>query len=117
MTSFSGLGIGTSPTAFWKHGINTTVVELDPAVTRMARKYFGLPNEVVVYDEDALIFVARESRLKKRYDIIVHDVFTGGAEPVSLFTAEFLSTLKSLLTSNGSIAVVSRLCDQPETCS
>jgi spermidine synthase len=91
--------------------MNTTVVELDPAVTRMARKYFGLPSQVVVYDEDALAFVARESRLKQRYDIIVHDVFTGGAEPVSLFTAEFLGTLKSLLSAAGSIAVVRKLCN------
>ena len=31
------------------------------------------------------------------YDYIIHDVFTGGAEPLDLFTVEFLTDLASLL--------------------
>lgn len=48
------------------------------------------------------------------YDYIVHDVFTGGAEPAALFTLEFLGGLEKLLAANGVIAVVSSSCS---TCS
>jgi hypothetical protein len=37
----------------------------------------------------------------------VHDVFTGGAEPVDLFTLEFLQSLGRVLKPNGVIAIVS----------
>ena len=40
-----------------------------------------------------------------RYHYIVHDVFTGGSEPVDLFTREFLGLLSDLLTDNGIIAI------------
>lgn len=41
----------------------------------------------------------------KHYDYIIHDVFTGGAEPLPLFTDHFLRNMRSLLTSDGVIAV------------
>ena len=40
------------------------------------------------------------------YDYIVHDVFTGGAEPIPLFTLEFLRGLDALLKEDGAIAIV-----------
>ena len=42
-----------------------------------------------------------------RYDFIIHDVFTGGVEPMELFTASFLTGLGNLLTVDGTIAIVS----------
>lgn len=44
-----------------------------------------------------------------RYDYIIHDVFTGGAEPLELFTMEFLEGLYELLKPGGAIAIVSPL--------
>ncbi|RDI87014.1 putative oxalate decarboxylase [Venturia inaequalis] len=103
---FVGLGIGTSPTAFIKHGINTTIVELDPAVHYFAMKYFDLPGNHTVAIEDAVVFVGTESiDHPKSYDYIVHDVFTGGAEPTSLFTLEFLQGLDGLLKDDGVVAI------------
>ena len=43
----------------------------------------------------------------ENYDYIIHDVFTGGAEPVELFTEEFLAGLSQLLHPEGVIAIVS----------
>jgi len=43
----------------------------------------------------------------KRFDYIVHDVFTGGVEPAALFTVEFLTDLRTALKPNGVIAIVS----------
>ena len=54
-----------------------------------------------------MTFIERElaSPNHKQYDYIVHDVFTGGAEPAALFTAEFMSSLKKLLKPDGVIAI------------
>ncbi|TKA66146.1 hypothetical protein B0A49_08210 [Cryomyces minteri] len=39
------------------------------------------------------------------YDYIVHDVFTGGAEPLALFTTSFLTDLRALLSQHGVVAI------------
>jgi spermidine synthase len=77
-------------------------------VYKFARKYFHLPTNHTVIIDDAIAFVKR-SRLKSipdTYDYIVHDVFTGGVEPVELFTLEFMEGLRSLLRDDGAIAIV-----------
>ena len=111
-----GMGIGTTPAALVAHGVATTVVEIDPVVVDFARGYFALPPEegegmlLNTVVEDAVAFVERESASAvagggTRYDYIVHDVFTGGAEPVPLFTLEFLQGLAALLKPGGVVAI------------
>lgn len=108
-TKDSGLGIGTTPAALIKHGIDTTIVEIDPVVHKLATQYFDLPSNHVAAIEDATKFVkrAQKSPSSHQYDYIIHDVFTGGAEPAELFTLEFLRDLSSLLKDDGVIAIVS----------
>ncbi|PLN75207.1 putative spermine/spermidine synthase [Aspergillus taichungensis] len=102
-----GLGVGTTPSALMSHGIDTTVVELDPVVHKFAQQYFHMPSNHVAAIEDATDFVqrARQAAQPVEYDYIVHDVFTGGAEPVELFTLEFLQGLDALLKHDGVIAI------------
>ncbi|KAK4502894.1 hypothetical protein PRZ48_006320 [Zasmidium cellare] len=102
-----GLGIGTAPKALVAHGIDTTVVELDPVVHKFATKYFALPANHTAVLQDAVSWVQNEVSAPevKKYDYIIHDVFTGGTEPLALFNAQFLSNLRSLLTPNGIIAI------------
>ncbi|KAF2279581.1 S-adenosyl-L-methionine-dependent methyltransferase [Westerdykella ornata] len=101
-----GLGAGTAPNALISHNITTTIVELDPVVHHFASKYFDLsPNHHAVL-ADAVQYVADESLARpSSYNYIIHDVFTGGAEPVHLFTREFLSGLKRLLKDDGVVAI------------
>ena len=101
---YSGLGIGTTPSALITHGINTTVVEIDPSVYHFARKYFALPTNHTAIIEDATEFVAYDTGA---YDYIIHDVFTGGAEPAELFTVEFIQALHNRLKPKGVIAIAS----------
>lgn len=84
-------------------------MEIDAAVHRFARDYFDLRenNEPVI--EDATVYTKQLASTEQRFDYIVHDVFTGGAEPISLFTLEFLGQLHTLLKPHGSIAIVSLL--------
>lgn len=102
-----GLGVGTAPTALMAHGIHTDVIELDPAVYYLAAKYFGLPDGMITEVGDAVESVRKTvgQDVSQIYDYIVHDVFTGGAEPISLFTTEFLSNLNIVLKANGVIAI------------
>jgi spermidine synthase len=90
-----------------KHGIDTTIVELDPVVYKFATQYFNLPANHIAAIEDATKFVKRAQSKAQQYDYIVHDVFTGGAEPAELFTVEFLEGLNALLKDDGVIAIVS----------
>lgn len=106
-----GLGVGTAPKALIGHGINTTIVEIDRVVYEFATRYFGLPTNMTngkshILLQDAVSFAATHARSKKRtFDYILHDVFTGGIEPLSLFTHTFVADLRSLLSPNGVIAV------------
>ena len=105
---FSGLGVGTAPSALISHGIDTTVVEIDPVVRNYALEYFSLPDSHNPVIEDAVKYAARTAKNgKQTFDYIIHDVFTGGAEPVDLFTVEFFQDLHRLLKPNGAIAIVS----------
>ncbi|KAF3062451.1 hypothetical protein GL218_02978 [Daldinia childiae] len=101
-----GLGIGTTPSALIAHGIDTTIVEIDPVVYDFAKKYFGLPLNHTAVIQDAISWSqSNKDILHEYYDYIIHDVFTGGAEPIPLFTYEFLSGLRHMLKPNGVIAI------------
>ncbi|CAA9959258.1 Spermine/spermidine synthase family protein [Pyrenophora teres f. maculata] len=101
-----GLGIGTAPNAMIAHGLNTTIVELDPVVHYYATKYFNLSPKHTAVIEDATAYVARTSvSAPASFDYIMHDVFTGGAEPVYLFTTEFMQGLYDLLKDDGVVAI------------
>ena len=89
------------------HGIQTTIVEIDPVVHDFATKYFALPKSHKKVIADAVSYAAEVARSGEKYDYVVHDVFTGGAEPVDLFTYEFLQDLNSILKPGGVIAIVS----------
>ncbi|KXN89518.1 Spermidine synthase [Leucoagaricus sp. SymC.cos] len=104
-----GLGTGFSTSAFIRHGLNTTIVEIDPAVYNAARTWFGLPDPGVgnVFLEDARQFVERRAKEMQTatetnlFDIVVHDCFSGGGVPEHIFTTEFWSSLKQIMDTEG----------------
>ncbi|KAI4128865.1 MAG: hypothetical protein LQ338_002494 [Usnochroma carphineum] len=101
-----GLGIGTTPSALIAHGINTTIVEIDPVVHAFATRYFNLPSNHTPIIQDAVAFLDHNQHQNdEKYDYIIHDVFTGGAEPLHLFTAKFLQGLREMLKPDGVIAI------------
>ena len=74
-----------------------------------ATRYFDLPQNHTSIIGDAIEIVEdMQSRLgnDNLYKYILHDVFTGGAEPIELFTQEFLERLSNLLEPDGVIAIV-----------
>ncbi|EMD40933.1 hypothetical protein CERSUDRAFT_111514 [Gelatoporia subvermispora B] len=117
-----GLGAGISATAFMRHNVSTTIVEIDPEVYNAAKRFFGLPTPDQVFVED----VRKWTRLRRhvleggsqpaggevlrkedipKYDIIVHDCFSGGSLPAHLFTQQLWKDLKAVLEDDGVLAV------------
>jgi spermidine synthase len=103
-----GLGGGTLPGALRK-AVPTAqidVVEIDPAVTRVAYKYFGFtPHPLTqVHEQDGRVFVKRKLREKATYDLVMLDAFTDQYIPEHLLTQEFLQEVKRIMTPNGVLA-------------
>jgi spermidine synthase len=78
-------------------------VEIDPAVVKVARQYFGfLENQAVSsVIEDGRIFIKRALIRKQQYDWIILDAFNGDYIPEHLLTQEFLQEAKDLLSPEG----------------
>ncbi len=103
-----GLGGGTLPRALRQLLPETRidVVEIDPAVVRVASRYFGFAasDKTHVIESDGRVYVKRALRGSQRYDLIMLDAFDHEYIPEHLLTQEFLQEVKSLLTPNGVLA-------------
>ncbi len=81
------------------------VVEIDPAVTRVATDHLGLGASTAIrtINEDARWFVSHFDG--RPYDLIVVDVFNDLAVPYHVATLEFYQRLRELLTPRGVLVV------------
>lgn len=93
-----GLGIGSLPRALSPYGVRFDAVEIDPAVTRFANKYFGFQPKGDVHEEDAQTFLRHT---KRQYDLVIHDTFTGGTTPEHLLSLEVLQRIRAILRPSG----------------
>lgn len=118
-----GLGGGSLPRALEQvlPGVHIDVVEIDPAVVRVAGRYFDFkPSERVrVIEADGRVYVKRALRQQQRYDLIMLDAFDHEYIPEHLLTQEFLREVKTLLAPGGVLAAntfsSSRLYDHEST--
>ncbi len=97
----------TYPRDFIKHYPNAKmdVVEIDPGVTEIARKHFGLKDEknLFIYHQDARMFLNVN---KKKYDVIFGDAFNSAASvPFQLTTKEAVRKEYEALNDNGVVIV------------
>lgn len=97
-----GLGGGHVARDLKTQGIVTDTIEIDPAVAEAARRWFHFEPTGLFLVGDARYEI---TRLTARYDLIVHDCFTGGAEPTHLLTQEMLRELRGLLKDGGVLAL------------
>ncbi len=97
-----GLGGGHVARDLKEKGLTTDTIEIDPVVAAMAQQYFHFKptGEFIVGDARFEI-----KNLKKHYDFIIHDCFTGGSEPTHMLTVEMLAELRNLLTEQGVLAL------------
>ena len=97
-----GLGGGHVARDLKSKGIATDTIEIDPAVADAAQRFFNFEPTGRFLVGDARYEI---KQLNRRYDLIIHDCFTGGTEPTHLLTQEMLSELRSLLNEGGLLAL------------
>lgn len=100
-----GLGGGTLPTALHELLPAATIdtVELDPAVVKVAQRYFGyqIGPRQRVFVEDGREYVERTLREGRRYDMVMLDAFDVDYIPAHLLTVEFLEQVRGILSPDG----------------
>jgi spermidine synthase len=79
-------------------------VELDPAVSRVGRRYFGMDDNprLTVHDVDARPFLRSTD---ERFDLIVVDAYRQPYVPFYLATREFFRLVREHLTPGGIVAL------------
>lgn len=103
-----GLGGGTLPRTLAKllPDARIDTVEIDAAVTRVARSWFQFQSDtrMPVYEEDGRTFVRRMGRQGARYDLVMLDAYDNEYIPEHLLTKEFLLEARALLAPGGVLA-------------
>lgn len=104
---FVGGGGFSGPKYFLKTYPNITVdvVEIDPVVIDVAKKYFDVDASnprLKIYNEDARDFL---SRTNQEYDIIVLDAYSKNYVPFHLMTLEYYHLLYNRLTTPNGVIV------------
>ncbi|MFZ5524697.1 MAG: fused MFS/spermidine synthase [Pseudomonadota bacterium] len=97
-----GLGAGLVPAWYKAQGVETEVVDIDPAVIEIAHSYFGFNPAIPVHVEDARYFLINT---RQRYDFMVLDVFNGDTTPGHLLSVEAMRLAKQRLSADGVLAV------------
>jgi spermidine synthase len=118
-----GLGGGTLPSTLSRILPNAKIdtVEIDPAVVRVAQKYFDfhITSMMNVSEEDGRVFIKRAIRKGVNYDLIMLDAFDHEYIPEHLLTQEFLREVKKVMTPGGVLTAntwsSSRLYDHEST--
>ena len=103
-----GLGAGVVPMRLAARGAAVEVVEIDPASLAAARRVFGYQmGRAPVHLADARTYLRS---CRRRYDVVVVDLFHGDGTPDYLVTRDFFHDLKGCLEPDG-IAVFNTFAD------
>src|SRR5260221_5888125 len=99
-----GLGGGSAAKIVQKNWPNSKItgVDIDPAIVNLGKKYLGL-KDVDIGIEDAYEFVIRE---KRKYDLILVDLYCGDKFPEKFENEKFLNLLAR---GTGGILIFNRL--------
>lgn len=100
-----GLGGGILPMALRKFdpAMRIDTVELDPAVLKVAQKFFGFRPDTRsrVHINDGRVFIRRQQRAGTRYDLVFIDAFDAHYIPEHLLTREFMQQVHDILAPGG----------------
>jgi spermidine synthase len=98
-----GMGIGIVPRELARDGVQTDVVEINPAIVPVAQKYFDFdPAAVNVHIGDGRYFI---NKTQKHYDGIILDAFLGDSSPSHLMTKEAFAEMSRLLGKDGVLVI------------
>lgn len=98
-----GLGIGIVPMELARSGVNVDVVEINPAVIPLGKKFFNLePEKLSITLGDGRYFV---NATTKKYDSVILDAFLGDSSPSHLMTREAFSQMRRVLRPGGVLVI------------
>lgn len=101
-----GLGSGYGDTSFKSNypGLTLDVVEIDPVVVDVAKKYydFTVGDGTNVFIEDGRMHFVKT---KKEYDVVVFDAYGSSAPPFHLTTREAFKAARDRMTDGGVLVV------------
>ncbi len=99
-----GMGTGTYALQCRKYFGMTSIegVEIDERITRLARTYFELPEDIDVTTYDGRAFL---NAVDKKYDVIMVDAYQDITIPFQMSSVEFFSLVKEHLNENGVMVV------------
>jgi spermidine synthase len=82
--------------------LHIDVVEIDPKVIEVSKKYFYLreSNRYRVFEEDGRVFIQKRKG-QESYDWIILDAFKSGSIPYHLKTCEFYKEIRDILKPDG----------------
>jgi predicted membrane-bound spermidine synthase len=80
------------------------VVEIDPSLKEIAKKYFDYQplENIQAIDGDARTYI---NTVAKHYNVVIVDVYSDVSVPFSLLTKEYASKLGSVITNNGLVII------------
>jgi spermidine synthase len=97
-----GLGPGLLAKQLVTRGLDVDVVEIEPRMQEVAKKFFGLPANVRVHLEDGRSFL---NRSQEKWDLIYMDCFAGENAPWYLLTTEGMGVMHDHLSPGGRLLV------------
>lgn len=94
-----GMGVGIVPRDLARQGAAVDVVEINPSVAPIARKYFDLDTSAFrLFIGDGRYFLNRSSQ---QYDAVILDAFLGDSSPTHLMSREAFLAIRRVLTPDG----------------
>lgn len=108
-----GMGTGTYATQCNRFfdGIRVEGVEIDEDITRLAREYFHLSDEIPVYTYDGRAYL---NAVKETYDVIMVDAYQDITIPFQMSSVEFFTMVKKHLNPGGVMVVNMNMRGQSE---
>jgi spermidine synthase len=100
-----GNAAGTTARAFHtlRPNVRLDPVEIDPELTRIGYRWFGLPRSIKVHHQDARPFLRQSDG--RHWDAILVDAYRQPYIPFYLVTKEFFQLVRDRLTPNGQVVV------------
>lgn len=82
-------------------------VDIDPLMADISRRYFGLDGKknLEITIMDAAKFVAGEIARKRKYDLVIVDIFLGSDVPEFVRSRQFIAANHRVLVSHGQLLV------------
>ena len=98
-----GMGVGIVPRDLAREGVRVDVVEINPAVVPVARRFFDLdPSAFDLTMGDGRWFANTTAR---RYDAVLLDAFVGDSVPSHLMSREAFEAIARLLKPDGVLVI------------